>query len=69
MQVILSFCEENGMRVILGLFLSEDIEGNEREMEALSLLVERYGQIVDAIVVGNETLFLKVVRHPSHLLC
>ena len=49
------------MRVILGIYLSEDTETNDREMNALESLLQSYGHIIDAIVVGNETLFLKIV--------
>lgn len=58
-QVILQFCVDNGMRAIVGLFLSSDTAGNEEEMGYLQPLIESYGQIMDAIVVGNEVVFLK----------
>ena len=49
------------MRVILGIYLSGDAEANDLEMKALGPLLQLYGEIVDAVVVGNETLFLEIV--------
>jgi len=60
-EIILRFCVENNMRVILGIYISGDEESNDREMNALAPLLQLYGQIVDAVVVGNETLFLEIL--------
>ena len=37
-----------------GLYLSEDEEGNAEELAAVGPLVEEYGDILDAVIVGNE---------------
>ena len=37
-----------------GLYLSEDEEGNAEELAAVGPLVEEYGDIIDAVIVGNE---------------
>ena len=50
------------MRVVLGMYISEDIESNDREMNALAELVPLYGHIFDAVIVGNEVLFFEWVR-------
>lgn len=49
------------MRVVLGLYISADLENNDAELNALSAVVESYGEILDAIIVGNEVLFFKWV--------
>eukprot|EP00210_Caulerpa_lentillifera_P005626 g5379.t1 len=59
MQTILEFCKENGMRVVLGLYISGDLENNDAELTALSDIVRSFGDILDAIIVGNEVLFFK----------
>ena len=53
-----------------GLYLSEDEEGNAEELAAVGPLVEEYGDILDAVIVGNEvravqtnvSLYLSVCR-------
>jgi exo-beta-1,3-glucanase (GH17 family)/glycosyltransferase involved in cell wall biosynthesis len=47
---------EFGLRVTLGIWLSKDKERNEREIRA-ALDLARHNPNVDAIVVGNETIF------------
>ncbi|CAD7699139.1 unnamed protein product [Ostreobium quekettii] len=55
---VLDFAAENGMRVVLGLFISNDTALNMAEMGAVVPLLEAYGAIVDAVVVGNEAVFV-----------
>lgn len=50
------------MRVVLGLYISGDLENNDAELNALSAAVESYAEILDAIIVGNEVLFFKWVN-------
>lgn len=46
------------MHVMAGLYLSGDMEGNNDEINAVKPIVERYGDIIDAIVVANEVRLL-----------
>jgi len=56
-EAIMRIARADGLRVMAGLFLSEDEEGNVEEVEAVGPLVEEYGDIIDAVIVGNEVLF------------
>jgi len=53
------------MRVVLGLHISDDLENNDAEMDALSEIVSSHGDILDAIIVGNKVLFERIV-HLTH---
>jgi len=60
-ETILTIARAEGMRVLPGLFLSQDDEGNSEEVAAVGPLVEAYGDIIDAVIVGNEVLFLEIL--------
>lgn len=39
---------------MIGLFLSADEDGNFDEVAAVGPLVSKYGDVIDAVIVGNE---------------
>ena len=54
------------MRAILGLFLSGDLGSNDAELDGLAGVLATYGDVIDAIAVGNEILFGRHVCDFSH---
>lgn len=59
----LDFCKKNGLRVVLGLYFSEDEARNEAEINNLPNVLEQYGDILDAVLFGNEALFLELIEY------
>jgi len=60
-EMILEFAQREGLRVILGLYICADEESNEKEIGATEPIVEKYGNVIDAVLVGNEVLFAKIL--------
>ncbi|GFH21933.1 glycosyl transferase, partial [Haematococcus lacustris] len=50
-----------GLRVMLGLWISQDAAGNEQELSALPYLLHQYRGVISSVAVGNEAVsFLNV---------
>lgn len=54
----LKFAKENGMQVMLGIWISKDTQQNADELVRLKKALEEYGDIVSHVVVGNEPVFI-----------
>lgn len=65
--VILNFAKANNMKVLVGLFISDDTALNNAEMDALLPLMKNHGDVVDAVVVGNEPVFVEGID-PAQLV-
>lgn len=53
---ILKFAKENDMKVLLGLFISNDTALNTAEVKAMVPLMKDFGDTIEAVVVGNEVV-------------
>jgi len=54
--VLLAVASKTQMKVDLGLWLSGDYDANKREIEKALELLHLYGDTIDCVIVGNETL-------------
>lgn len=60
-RIIMEYCKDNGLNVLLGLWISNDSEGNQREFDMLPEIMDSYSNIIEAVVVGNEAVFIQEV--------
>lgn len=58
-RVIMDYCKEKGIKVLLGLWISKDTAGNQREFDMLLEIMDNYSDIIEAVVVGNEAVFIQ----------
>ena len=60
-EAILEFASANGMKVLLGLFMSRNTNLNDAEIDLVLPLMETYSEIIEGVVVGNEVVFAREV--------
>lgn len=54
----LEFARETDMRVMLGLWIMNDDEANEKELQRMESALNDYGDVISHITVGNEPVFI-----------
>lgn len=62
---VLEFARRKKMGVYLGLWISHNMQLNELELEVLETVVFQYQDVIKAVVVGNEPVFVLKVRGRS----
>lgn len=60
-RIIMDYCKDNGLKVLLGLWISQDSNGNQKEFDMLPEIMDGYADIIEAVVVGNEAVFIQEV--------
>lgn len=64
MKVVCESARKNDQTILLGLWISQDEDANEVEIGALMDFMHKCGDVVEAVVVGNEALFIQeVINH------
>lgn len=59
---ILDFARKKEMGVYLGLWISHDLKLNALELKMLRRVAAKYQDVIKAVVVGNEPVFVIKVR-------
>ena len=58
------YAQKHGLKVLLGAWVSPDPENTRIEIEQLIATANRYPDVVEAVIVGNEALLRKDVSGP-----
>ncbi len=58
------YAQKHGLKVLLGAWVSPDPKSTRIEIEQLIATANRYPDVVDAVIVGNEALLRKDVSGP-----
>lgn len=70
MEKLPEIAARNGLTVMLGAWVSTDAKATQQEIELLVQAANRYPQIVQAVIVGNEALLRKEIsgKHLAELI-
>ncbi|GMH43219.1 hypothetical protein BSKO_11141 [Bryopsis sp. KO-2023] len=57
-KAVLDFARERKMGVMLGVWISKDVALNKAEMKAMRKYTRLYKDVIEAVIVGNEPIFV-----------